>query len=255
MRNVRFRKASALFTALALIICLVGTMAYFTDRIESKATITTTSDGVIITPTPDPNVEPDDPDKPPFVDPTPSDPDDDLTNWWAYLNSKANVNFNPGDKMTLNYKLVNESTMAVDIRETFIITSSVPMTEGAPEFALYTACGNGKYGGFEGTALAAPAGATVTTEKLSATQYKYVVKYYTLSGKTETVGSNPVELGRQYYVVFAGGSSNDFQGAKCSVDYVVEAKQHSAGGEADWVVAATGTLNLGNVNLPVVPAK
>lgn len=267
MRNKRQYKASAIITAIALLICMIGTIAYFTDRIDTKATITTTAEGVSIIPTPEPSVDPDDPTNPnkpggavdpeDYVDPTPTNPDDDLNNWWGYLNSKALVNFNPGDKMTLSYILVNDGDLAVDIRETFIVTSSKPMTDGAPEFELFTSVGAGDYGGYKGASRTAPAGATISVEKLSSTQYKYVVQYYTLSSETETVGSNPVQMGREYYIVFNGNASNTFQGKTCTVEYVVEAKQHSAGGAADWAVAASGSLNLpiSNVTLPVVPTK
>ena len=225
--------------ALALALCLtIGVLAYFTDRVTGDANITTVS--VDITPEPDPGADPDDPTKDPedYEDPTPDDPDDDLTNWWAYLNSRAKVNYNPGDKMDLSFILKNSGTIALETRETFIITSTEPMTNGAPEFRLYTAVSqNSETGEWTGTAATG-----VTMTKISDTQYKFVVS---TSKIAEGASSN-----KSYYVVFAGSADNDFQGATCTVDYVAEAMQEGG----DWVVAATATVSMGGASYKVVPA-
>ena len=255
MRKINLHKLTAILAVVALLVCVVGTLAYYTDRVEGNASINTVKNGVDIEPNPDPTVEPDDPTKPDpedYKDPTPNDPTDDLTNWWIYLNSRAMANFNPGDKMTLNYILSNVGDLAVDVRETFIVTSSVPLS-GVPEFRLFSS--------FTNDAAGANIGVEVVTNEAridgTTYQYKYTVEPYILSSEKETVGSAPVELGREYYLVFAAGSGNEFQGATCTVEYVVEAKQHSEGGAADWQIATTGTINLpvSGQTLPVVPAK
>ncbi len=249
MKNVS-SKAYKLIVPLLLLTLLVGTLAYYTDRVSTTASIETVSDGVDITPLPDPTVEPDDPTKPDpedWEDPTPNNPDDDLANWWAYLNSRAMVNFNPGDKMTLNYILKNSGTLAVDVRETFVVTSTEPLSQ-SPEFRLfksYTVDSAGAHFGDE---------VVVTEERLDNMHYKYTVASHVLSSDEETISGAPVQEQKEYYLVFNALSSNDFQAAKCTVDYVVEAKQHTDDA-ADWAIAATGTLNIGGYDINVVPSS
>ena len=84
-------------------------------------------------------------------------------------------------------------------------------------------------------------------------QYKYTVAPYSLSGATEDLNGAEKEVDKTYQLVFDKASQNVFQGATCTVDYVVEAKQHTEGGEADWVTAATGSVTLNGQDLSVVP--
>lgn len=255
MKNVKSKAYKIIIPLLALTL-LIGTFAYFADRVSTTASISTVGAGedgksvVEITPLPDPTVEPDDPNLPgpgDYEDETPENPEDDLTNWWAYLNSKAKVNFNPGDKMTLNYILKNSGILAVDVRETFIVTSSKPLSD-TPEFRLFTSVTNDTAGANFGDTV------VVSEEKLDDTHYKYVVAPYTLNSATDTVdGVNETERNREYYLVFDALSSNDFQGAVCSIDYVVEAKQHTDS-DADWTIAATGSLAFDGYSINVVPA-
>lgn len=248
MKKIASKANKTLLLILALSL-LVGSFAYFTDRVSTDASISTVSNGVDITPLPDPSVDPDDPTKPDpedYEDPTPDNPDDDLTNWWAYLNSRAKVNFNPGDKMTLNYILKNSGTLAVDVRETFIVTSSKPLSE-PPEFRLFTSFTNDLAGANFGDAV------VVSEERLDSQHYKYVVAPHVLSSDEETIGGAPIQEEKDYYLVFDALSSNNFQGATCTIDYVVEAKQHTDSAE-DWITAATGTLTLNGFDLNVVPS-
>ena len=255
----KFKKQLTIILVFALILtCAVGSLAYFTDRVQAKASVTTMDAGIVIDPDPNPeHVIPDDPSKPPYEeDPDDDDITDDITDLWVYLNSKALANYNPGDRMDLSYILKNEGKLAIDVRETFIITSSVAMTDSNLQFELFSAIKNGTYGGYQGDGLTAPAGATVKVEKLSTQKYKYTISSYTLSGSGtgETISGKAKEMKRNYYVVFDEDAGNAFQGASCTIDYVVEVKQHSEGAN-DWATAATGTLTVGGQNLPVVPAQ
>lgn len=244
--------------ALALVAAFaVGTLAYFTDRVTTSATVTTVVDGVNITPQPDPDVVPDDPTNPDpggFTDPTPDDPTDDLTNWWAYINPTAQVNFNPGDKLVLGYNLANSGTLAVDVRETFVITSSKPLS-ATPEFRLFTSFNKATNGCNTGVDVVVKEERIVENGATNCYQYKYTIAPYTLSGSNETVGANPTFANKDYYLVFDKLSGNAFQGATCEVQYVVEAKQHTnnVDQDADWIVAATATMQLGGKTVNVVP--
>jgi len=246
----KFTSKANCYLALALaLVLLVGTLAFFSDRVTADATVSTIAHAVDIEPDPDPTVEPDDPTKPDpedYEDPTPNDPDDDLSNWWVYLNSRAMANYNPGDKMTLNYILSNKGTLAVDIRETFVITSGRAMNASDPEFALYKSFTQDANGCNFGT------NAVPVTQKISNSQYKYVITGTTLSGSKETVPSATAKsTPKSYYVVFDADANNTFQGVTCTVDYVVEAKQH---GSDEWTTIKTESLTLNGHTINAVPA-
>ena len=240
-RRFSLNKATGIL-AIALVLCLmIGSLAYFADRVESKASMSTVDNAIDIIPEKDPDVIPDDPDKDPddYVDPTPNDPDDDLNNWWAYVNSVAIQNFNPADKMTLNFKMVNKGTLPVKMRETFVITSTVDMDEDNPEFDLFTSVKAGTYGGSAGDAQN---NLTLSEDESNSRQL-----VYTTTSDLDLVASGSID--REYYVVFDGLSGNDFQGAVCAVYYLAEVMQ----ADGDWVTAATGEITLGDTDFSVVP--
>lgn len=92
-------------------------------------------------------------------------------------------------------------------------------------------------------------------DKIDSTHYKYTITSYSLNGSAETVtGVTATSMDKAYYLVFDKTADNGFQGATCTVDYLVEAKQHSDGGDADWTTAATGSLTLGGQTVKAVPA-
>ena len=264
----KIHKLTALLALCLVFSVVIGTFAYFSDRVAVNAAVSVVggdNDGdgkddpaVDIEPAIDPNADPDDPNKPdpddpdhPYVDPTPNNPDDDLTNWWAYLNSIANVNFNPGDKMTLNFYMRNEGHLDAKIRETFIITSDIAFTDAAYTAASrntvfnpttcdleFELCSSVKAGPFGGFASDAVSGMTFT--KLNDKQYKVTIQESSIAKASSAA--------KQYYLVFDAYSGNDFQGAKVTIDYLAEAMQANG----DWVTAATGTWGPSGEN--AVPA-
>ena len=237
MRKIKNMKISGLLALAMVFVLLVGSLAYFTDRISKDASFSTIGSGVVIDPDPDP----DNPDP----DPDPNK----LSTKWANANAEALANFNPGDKVDLSYKLANTGELAVDVRETFVITSSTAMKDGAPKFRLLSTVSQDNAGANVGGNV------VVTEKKIDATHYMYIITAYSLNGSDETVtGVNATSMDKAYYLVFDKTADNTFQGATCTIDYLVEAKQHSDGGNADWVTAATGSLNLGGQTVSAVPA-
>lgn len=231
MRKIKNMKLSGMLALAMAVVLLVGSLAYFTDRITTKATISTIG-ADITTDLDDPTYK------------------DDLTAKWLAFNAAPKSNFNPGDKVDLSYKLANTGELALDVRETFIITSSKPMS-ATPEFRLF----NGATQDADTKAYTGN-GVVVTETKISDTVYKYTVASYVLSGSEETIGSNAKSVDKTYQLVFDKTAGNAFQGATCTIDYLVEAKQHSDGGDADWVTAVnSGTITLGGQTIPAVPAK
>lgn len=234
MRKIKNMKFSGLLALALVFTLLVGSLAYFTDRISKDASFSTIKGGVIVTPDPDPD------------DPTP-DPDK-LSTKWANVNAQALSNFNPGDKVDLSYKLANTGELAVDVRETFVITSSKAMKDGAPQFRLFSSVTPDAAGANDGENV------VVTENKIDATHYMYTITAYSLNGSDETVsGVTATSVDKEYYLVFDKTADNSFQGATCTIDYLVEAKQHSDGAD-DWTTAATGSLTLGGQTVKAVPA-
>lgn len=239
MRKIKNMKLSGLLALALALVMLVGSLAYFTDRISKDASFSTigSGSGVVIDP------DPDDP------DPDPDHPDNKLSTKWATVNAKALANFNPGDKLDLSYKLANTGELAVDVRETFVITSSKAMKDGAPQFRLFSTVSQDDAGANVGGDV------VVTEKKIDAAHYMYTITAYSLNGSDEKLsGVTATSMDKAYYLVFDKTADNSFQGATCTVDYLVEAKQHSDGGDADWVTAATGNLTLGGQTISAVPA-
>lgn len=235
MRKIKNLKITGLLALVLVSVMLVGSLAFLTDRISGDASFSTIEGGVIITPDPDPD------------DPTP-DPDK-LSTKWANVNAEALANFNPGDKLDLSYTLANTGELAVDVRETFVITSSEPLTDGSPEFRLFSTIHEDAAGATDGVNV------VVTEKRIDANHYMYTIAPYTLNGSSESVnGVTASSVDKAYYLVFNKLTGNTFQGDTCTIDYVVEAKQHSDGGNADWVTAATGSLTLGGQTVKAVPA-
>lgn len=240
------RKLSLLLAAFMLLTVALTT-AYFTDRVTGNGSISTTDNSVDIDidkpDVPDPDVPDPDPDgNNPFT-PDP-DPDNDLTEWWTYLNATALANYNPGDKIALDAKLTNSGTLDVDYRQTFVVTSSVPMTDGALEFELFSASNKETYGAWTGVSKVA--GFAIDTTKSTATKTVYSVAPAKLA-----VGAT---ITPDYDLIFNKAASNAFQGATVTVEYLVEARQaNAAGADADWATVATGTVTIGGETVSAVP--
>lgn len=234
MRNIK-NKLSFVLAILLLVTCVIGSLAYFSDRVTEQAEVSVMSNAVNIDPDPDPEIDPG------YTEPTPNDPNDDLTAWWAHLNSTAKVNFNPGDKMDLSYVLKNKGALDIKVRETFIVTSSKAMTfdssNRGKEFTLCT-----KYAPVSTGGIAASEYTGMTFTKLSNTQYKV-----TVAGSELAVSGSAA---KDYYLVFAPTADNTWQKATCTVDYVVEAMQ----ADGDWATVTTGQLTLNGQNINAVPA-
>ena len=224
------KKVSGILAAALAFTMVAGSLAYFTDRATYSASITTIDGSNAV------NVKP-------VISGYSS-----LTEKWADANATAIASFNPGEAIDLSYTLTNSGQLAVDVRETYVVTSSVAMTDGAPEFRLFSEADKDTNNCWKGTT-------PVTNEvKLSETKYKYSIAPYTLDGTDEVVNEvTATSKQKTDKLIFDASSSNAFQAATVTVDYVVEIKQHTSGGDADWVTAATGTVTLGGDTYTAVP--
>lgn len=216
-RNMKLTSIMAIVTVMAL---LIGTLAFFTDRVTANASATTTDNAVSIVP----------------VDPTDNtDEIEDLSKFWADGNAQAVANYNPGDRFDLSYDLKNDGTIAVKTRETFVITAGKAMSN-TPEFALCKAPTTSTIG----TGWVAN---EVLGTKVNDTTYKYTVENNTPMAPGSVVD-------KAYFVVFNENAGNTFQGVTCTVNYLVEALQS----DGTWATVTTAAFTLGNQSVQAVPA-
>ena len=179
--------------------------------------------------------------------PHPDDDSDDLENWWEVLNAVALQNFNPGDKLCLDAKIINNSTFDTEYRQTFIITTDRVMGAGAdgqlgtnddtdPEFRLFTDCLRESYGALTGITVA-------PGEEIDASGKK--ITYVTEPADLAEGGSIPVN----FDLVFDKFASNDTQGTTVTVHYILEACQDGS----DWNMITTATTVINGSDYNVVP--
>lgn len=224
----RFSGKAAGATALAGALIMAGSMAYFTDRAEVGSTGTAGT-----------------------VDLT-------LTESWQDI-----ANFNPGDQADFSYTISNDGNKSIDVRETIVVKSSVPMNAAnQAEFELYRAgdveqLSNGTYAPKDGVEpITAGANRVVSADS---TTIKYVIDEYTLNGTgaaaEEESGINATEQNSDYVLVFNGNAGNEFQDAEVSVNLLAEAKQHRNTDADTWVTVATEDLTVGSEAVKAVPSK
>lgn len=229
------------FLSLALVLAigatlLVGTTAYFTDRVSTNATTTAGTVTLEL---------------------------DASTLAASMLDADGKDILNPGDQRVINYELTNTGNKSVDVREKIVVTSSVAMDKVAAqaEFEIYNASDvefvAGR--GYAPKASATPLAVRSISE--DGKQITYNVPEYVLNGNASLGDENrEIESGidtdknaGNYVLVFKGASSNAFQGATVTVDILAEAKQHRNTDASLWSEIATESVTFGGVDVSVVP--
>lgn len=209
----RMTKILAAGMALAL---MVGTFAFFTDRETHNAGATAGNIDLVFT-----DVSSKDANKV-----TGQTNTDDLV-WTDNKITRDGDIMNPGDTFDMGYKLTNNGSKSIDVRQQLTLTSSVALTADAEEYTLK--CGN---------VTITP---TVSENKLSIT---YAIPDIILNGtiETETDGVAQTE-GQDYdlYLDFAKAAANKFMDSTVSVKLDVMAKQHRNTTAADFVDFGTYT--------------
>lgn len=214
--------------ALAVSCALAGTVAYFTDRVETSATAKAGTVDLALD-----------------------------ANWTDV------ANFNPGDKADLDYQISNDGNKSVDVRERLVVTSSVALdTAAQAEFEIYKAIDveQDAAGAYVPKADAKPvtdgAKRIVAGDSRSIT---YVLPEYTLNGsganaETES-GVTDTNHSADYVLVFKGASSNAFQDADVEVSLLAEAKQHRNTNSDTWATVSSESVTFGNGNVNAVPER
>ena len=215
-------------TALTGALLATGSLAYFTDRVETDASATAGTVDIALS-----------------------------SNWQDV------ANFNPGDIADLSYEISSVGNKSIDVREKFVITSDTVLTDAAQsEFEIYaradvTQDSNGAYLPNPGAEpisigedrIVGQNGKTIT----------YVLDEYTLNGSGENAevedGISATEKESEFVLVFNKDAVNDYQGAEVSVNYLAEAKQHRNTGADTWAEIANESVSLGGETADAVPSR
>lgn len=252
----------------AMALCLlVGTFAYFTDRVEHKAT--GTSGNVQIESTA-------------FAGANAAN---------VLVDRDGNDNLNPGDVRDLTFTVSNMGNKAVDIRHTIKLTATdkagadLALTEeaGQAEFDIYKA-GDVTYTDKAGYVIAENVKPVFSSDSVTNTlgasrtltgnTITYTFADTTLLGKEGAANSERVEnaalaadtdvegfidvndtkdaVTYKYVLVFRNTSLNKFMNSGIQIDMVVEAKQHYNTNDT-WATVAVQEFTAGNLTINAVP--
>lgn len=226
------KRLAALFLVFALVCTMATTLAYFTDREQAAA------QGVVGT------------------------LDIVLTESW-YASNTNRDNTKPGDIYNLDYTIANNGNKSADVRETFVITTTVAMTSSAPEFEIYKATDvtKGADGFYVPNTGAAPVVAVSdTTNRVLAADGKtltYHLPEFILDGTGPGAEDEPEADSNadtfDYVILFSKSASNDWQGAEVTIDYLVEAKQHRNTDDSIWATVASEEIDFAGSKVNAVP--
>ena len=253
------KKIIGLTAAVCAALMAVFSLAYFTDIVgntDEPFDIAIAEKNIEIVPTdpinPDPGHTPNE------------DPGEEIEYIWSNNNPDTiGKVVEPGDHATLDYNIENGGPGAMDVRETFVLHSSVPMSDWAqyeaavtanggadpvdkyaPEYWLFkaaTADANGAFGYYGSAKID---GVTVT--KIDSQTYKFEVPPFILNGTSEQVTGGVDSKELKYELIFDKYARNDFQASNVKVDYLVEVKQHTYDDATKgWTELATVQIKLG----------
>lgn len=214
-------KSACLLAIAGVFVLLMGVFSYFTDREQAKASISTADASEIIKVTPD------------GTEDGSADPGSSLEDLWNANN--PNKVIKPGDDVDLSYELSNLGRSDIDVKETIILTSSQSLTQVDPEYRLFLDAQADQYGAMVG-------GTVVSSEVISEYQIKYELAPFKLAkGASKNM---------DYIMVFNKYAANAFQNSTCTIDYLVEMRQHSEILAADegWQEIQTATITFGGMN-------
>jgi len=245
MFNAKRRKRiSALLMVAVALVMTIGTLAYFTDHVsnlDAPFQVAADEESIDIRPS-DPEVTPEDPDN----------PSEEIEHIWEVKNPDVTDKpIAPGDHADLSYVLNNDGNSAIDVRQTIVLTSTEAMDRTNPQFRLFLDARLDTLGAYVGDS-------PVVEETISADGKTIVYKIapFVLSGAKDVVEGAPTSKALEYHFVFDKYATNEFQADKCTIDYLVEVKQHTNDGlTSDWSnVVSLENFTLGGQSMNVVPA-
>lgn len=231
------KRISMVLAVVSVLTLVFGSLAYFTDRVNQQVTFSAATNII------DVDTNGDEPDT--------DDPGEDLKKVWESQNQvnmdKTGGMIRPGDGYDMSYELANKGD-AIDVKETYVLTitdykdSALNVNSTDPEWRMFTA--------YTTDAAGAKVGTTpVTVEQISANQIKYTIAPFTLAKAGKQTISREVILNKY--------AANAFQQSTCTIDFVVEMRQHSDALTASegWTAIQTDTITIGGTQLKVVPGS
>lgn len=216
-------------TLILSILCvaslIVGSFAFFTDRVESNIDATAGT----------------------------------LTLGFTGITTSKTTNFKPGEGITLDFSLSNEGNKSADVLEVLVLSSSTAMTDGLnpAEFELYAASDVTLVDGLA-TVNASATPLSVRTISSDKKQITYALPQFTLNGTGTGAevedGITATSKASSYVLVFNSAAGNDFQGTDLTLYYEAQAKQHRNTNDDTWSKIKSATVSFaGNDNHAAVP--
>ena len=245
MFNAKTRKRTSVLLMVAVALAMtIGTLAYFSDHdtnLDAPLQVTADNASIVIRPD-DPTVTPDNPDN----------PSEEIEHIWEVKNPDVTDKpIAPGDHADLSFVLNNDGNSAIDVRQTIVLNSTEAMDRNNPQFRLFADAHKDTLGAWVG-------GVPVEVESISADGKTIVYKIapFVLSGAKDIVEGAQTSKSLAYHFVFDKYATNEFQADKCTIDYLVEVKQHTNDGlTSDWSnVVELENFTLGGQAVSVVPA-
>ncbi|MEE0929984.1 MAG: TasA family protein [Acutalibacteraceae bacterium] len=236
-KNILNKKVASAAIAGAVVLTMVGSMAYFTDRATTDAKGTAGTVAI------------------------------ELASDINFKDANDMDILNPGDKRDASFSVTNKGNKSVDVRTTVALTAKDH--EGQPiaftgdantqsEYDLYLASDvelvEGE--GYKPKASAKP----IAVKSIDNNVIKYVIADYSLNGNStldeqETiVGVDTDAHDYDFVLVFKGETGNAWQASTIQMDVIVEAKQHENTG-AGWDIVAQESVTQGSLTQDAVMAE
>lgn len=228
MKTKNKRRIALLLAVVSVVTLALGSLAYFTDRINVNKEFQAAKVSDII------NVTPKDDKK------ESDNPGEDLEKKWEATNEDLTSQglLRPGDGYDLSYNLTNLGD-TIDVRETICLTITDSLgndlattVDGYPGWRLFSAYSEDDY-------LAKTGTTAVATETITGNQLMYKLDAFVLEeGKT---------VPRNFYAILNKYAGNEFQGSVCKVEYLVEMRPHteSLAANEGWEPFCTAEITFG----------
>lgn len=225
--KINKKHVNVIISLICVAALTVGSLAFFTDRIESSATAEA---GTL-------NLE------------------------LEGITASKTADFKPGEGIELSYTLSNSGSKSADVLETLVIASNMEMTEGAnpAEFEIYNASDVTLV---DGVATIATDAEPIPVRTMSADkkQITYAIPQFVLNGvgnnaEIEDGVTNTSKSG-SYVLVFSASAGNNVSGAELTLYYEAQAKQHRNTNNDTWSLIKSETVSFaGNDSHAAVPSK
>lgn len=210
------KRISAVLAVMCVAAMLVGSLAYFTDRVDANVTAKA----------------------------------GELELELSSVTTSKSAELKPGEGVKVDFTLSNKGNKSADVIETLVLSSSTLLSEknGAAEFELYNEADVTLVDGVATVKAGAQPlsvrtfGGNYTSGGKTYYTVKYVLPEFPLSGTglgaevERDGGGNAIGTSKasHYVLVFRADAGNAFQGVSLTMDYEAQAKQHRNTDSTTW---------------------